>query len=214
MPNNNQPVSREISKNTNRKEILLGARRAIIECGFANTTISNIIERTTLSRGMINLHFHSKDALLLEVVKDFHAEYVGFFTPIYDGEYDNIADKIRAIFAMEFDPRIMNEANVKLWFALRAEAHAHPDFLPFVNSRDLIIRKNFIKICDDLNKDGKYNNNDIRYIANALICLLEGMWSDYHLNYNNFNRDHAVKVCILTISAFFPKYFNNNQGGL
>lgn len=56
-----QESAREASKAKIRAHLLDSAAEAIFQFGYRGTTIANIQHLSGLSRGMINLHFKSKD---------------------------------------------------------------------------------------------------------------------------------------------------------
>ncbi len=199
---------RVVSKVLNRHELMMGARNAIVECGFANTTISNIIKRTSLSRGMINLHFISKEALILEVVRDFAQEYAEFIEKGFNSYPNDPVKRLKSMISVEFDAEVMNEANARLWFALRSEAHAHPEFLPYVNSRDKKFRQAYYDVFKQLNKLNNSPQLNYHFVGNCFMSIIEGMWSDYLLNHHHFNRQHAIDTCLLMAKAFYPKSFS------
>ena len=59
----------------NRKLLLDATLDSVAEVGIAETTVSAIIDRAGLSRGMIHLHFAGKDALLDAAAGTFSNEY-------------------------------------------------------------------------------------------------------------------------------------------
>lgn len=54
------------AKVKNRLELIEATLRVISELGYANASVSEIIKNAGLSRGMIHLHFGSKDNLIIE----------------------------------------------------------------------------------------------------------------------------------------------------
>ena len=55
---------RQKLKEQNRVALIEATLESIAEIGFARTSVSEIIDRAKLSRGMIHLHFGGKDALV------------------------------------------------------------------------------------------------------------------------------------------------------
>ena len=76
-----KPAEKAVRKGSKRNPE--ASRRALIEAtldtiaedGITDTSVSSIIERAGLSRGMIHLHFGGKDNLLTEAARFFSEEY-------------------------------------------------------------------------------------------------------------------------------------------
>ena len=60
---------RQKLKEQNRVALIEATLDSIAEVGFARTSVSAIIDRANLSRGMIHLHFGGKDALVEAAAK-------------------------------------------------------------------------------------------------------------------------------------------------
>ena len=61
-----KPNHRQERRNQNRVALIEATLDTIAEKGFSGTSVSAIIERANLSRGMIHLHFGGKDSLIEE----------------------------------------------------------------------------------------------------------------------------------------------------
>ena len=68
---------RESSKERHRQMLIDATAAAIAEHGLAQVSVSRILEKTGLSRGMINLHFATKQKLLVEVARHYSDQYIG-----------------------------------------------------------------------------------------------------------------------------------------
>ena len=66
------------AKVKNRLGLIEATLRALSELGYANASVSEIIKRAGLSRGMIHLHFGSKDNLVIEAAKHASERYHAF----------------------------------------------------------------------------------------------------------------------------------------
>lgn len=180
---------------------------AIVDHGLANLSVSRILERAGLSRGMINLHFQSKGKLLLEVVRHFSDEYVAHWQRAMDAAGPRPEDRLRAVVAADFDPAVLNRRMMAVWIAFRSEAQSSPDYMPFIDSRDSRLHAAFTGICAELCEAGPYPGVDPRLAALAFMALLEGLWNDFHLYSERFDRDEARSVVMHMARAFFPRHF-------
>ncbi len=199
--------SREAAKERHRLALIEATADAILEHGLANVSVSRILERAGLSRGMINLHFQSKTKLLLEVVRHFSDDYVAHWQRAMDAAGPRPEDRLRAIVEADFDPAVLNRRMMAVWIAFRGAAQSSPDYMPFIDSRDERLQAAFTGICTELRDAGPYPGVDPRLAALAFIALLEGLWNDFHLYPDGFSRDEARRVVMHMARAFFPRHF-------
>ncbi|WP_170759105.1 TetR family transcriptional regulator C-terminal domain-containing protein [Ruegeria lacuscaerulensis] len=199
--------ARELSKSQNRKLLIEAAADAIHKFGIRGTTAANIHELSGLSRGMVNLHFGSKEKLLLAVAEELSARYSGQWQAIAGDADLSPAEKLVGIIEADFDPYVLNARDVAIWFAFRAEALSNPDIYPFIDSRDQGFRKTILELCHQLKNQAGYEGVDAKLATDALIALLEGLWTDYHLHSDTFKSTEAVKICLFVLQTFFPKHF-------
>lgn len=205
--------ARELSKSQNRRQLVEATADAIHKFGIRGTTSARIQELSGLSRGMVNLHFGSKENLLLAVAQELSARYSGQWQAIAANPALSPAEKLLQIIKADFDPYVLNARDVAIWFAFRAEALSNPDIYPFIDSRDQGFRDVIFQLCAQLGPGAGSDETDARLATDALIALLEGLWTDFHLHSDNFNPAEAVKLCRFVLKSFFPDHFTNTHKG-
>ena len=67
--------NRTESKESRRLQLIHATMRSIARHGLSDTTVSTVLKEAGLSRGIINLHFQSKEKLLLETLSHVVDEY-------------------------------------------------------------------------------------------------------------------------------------------
>jgi TetR/AcrR family transcriptional repressor of bet genes len=199
--------TRDKKKSVHRRQLLDAAAEAIFRHGVRGATIKNIQQISGLSNGMINLHFKSKENLLFSVAVELYNTYETNWRRAFESEDEKPASRLRAIFAADFAKGVLNKRNMAIWFAFRAEVNSHPEYRVLVDSRNKPFRDSLIKICEEIIEEGQYKNANAILAANAFVALLEGMWTDFHLNPDQFDRQKAVEACIYIASRLFPKHF-------
>ncbi|WP_253284324.1 MULTISPECIES: TetR/AcrR family transcriptional regulator [unclassified Ruegeria] len=196
-----------MSKLQNRKQLIHAAADAIHKYGIRGTTSARIQELSGLSRGMVNLHFGSKEKLLLAVAEELSARYARQWEAIADNPEFGPADKLISIIKADFDPLVLNARDVAIWFSFRAEALSNPHIFPFIDSRDKGFRAVIQDLLKQIESEGEYEDIDAKLATDALIALLEGLWTDYHLHSEIFNPEEALKICLYVLQSMFPKHF-------
>jgi TetR/AcrR family transcriptional repressor of bet genes len=199
--------AREQTKARHRRALIEATADAIAEHGLAAVSVSRILEKAGLSRGMVNLHFSSKNNLLLSVAEQFSEDYTRHWIVAMEGAGIRPEAQLRAIIDADFDPVVLNRRTMAVWFAFRGEAHSSPEFMPFIDSRDAKMQRTITSICRELCKRGANPGTDPQIAALSIIALLEGLWTDYYLHPDRFDRDTARAVVLHTARAFFPETF-------
>ncbi len=157
---------------------------------------------------MVNLHFGSKEKLLLAVAEELSARYAGQWKAIADRPELGPADKLISILKADFDPLVLNARDVAIWFSFRAEALSNPDIFPFIDSRDKRFRTVILELLQQIISEGGYKDVDAKLAADALIALLEGLWTDFHLHSEIFKPEEALKICLFFLQSMFPSHFD------
>lgn len=199
--------ARDLTKERHRSALIEATADAIVEHGLANVSVSRILERAGLSRGMINLHFQSKSNLLVEVVRTYSDDYMAHWQAAMAAAGPRPEDRLRALIAADFDPSVLNRRMMAVWMAFRGEAQVSPAYMPFIDSRDERLKAAFTQICTELRVQGPYPAVDPDLAATAFMAVLEGLWNDFHLYPERFSRDEARGVVMHMARAFFPRHF-------
>ena len=199
--------ARDLTKERHRRTLIEAAADAVLEHGLANVSVSRILERAGLSRGMVNLHFQSKANLLVEVVRHYSDDYVAHWQAAMEAAGPRPEDRLRALVAADFDPAVLNRRMMAVWMAFRGEAQVSPAYMPFIDSRDARLKAAVTRICTDLRAEGPYPAVDPDLAATAFMAVLEGLWNDFHLYPDRFDRDAARGVVLHMARAFFPRHF-------
>ncbi|WP_413873457.1 TetR family transcriptional regulator C-terminal domain-containing protein [Albidovulum sp.] len=200
--------ARDLTKERHRRALIEATADAIAEHGLPSVSVSRILERAGLSRGMVNLHFQSKANLLVEVVRHYSDEYVANWQAAMAAAGPRPEDRLRAVVAADFDPSVLNRRMMAVWMAFRGEAQVSPAYMPFIDSRDERLRAAYTQICTELRAEGPYPAVDPDLAAMGFMAVLEGLWNDFHLYPERFSRDEARRVVMHLARAFFPRHFD------
>lgn len=201
-------TGRELTKAYHREKILNATISVVAQYGIVGTTISRVVKKAGLSRGMVNLHFKSKDNLLLEVIKFLLCEYAATWHKAIETAGDSPADKIKSMIFADFNPNIFNSETVAVWFAYREQARAQPKYLPYVSTREDDSLRSFTVLFEQLIEESGCYHNDAACIARGLVAMEEGMWLDYFLYPNHFDTHKALRSIFDFLAAIFPDQFD------
>lgn len=208
-----QPKSaRELAKAQSRARLVEATAEAIYRHGIRGTTIGEIQAISGLSRGMITLHFKGKENLLLAVAQQLCDTYDTHMEHAMTAAGNDPEARLLALFHADLDPVILNERDVSIWFSFRAEVHANPTFRPLISTRSGSFSGLLSGLSAELLGQSYSPPNAPHLAGSALISLLEGIWTDFHLNPSAFDREEAFETCLYTARALFPGRFADGAG--
>ncbi|MBY6057849.1 TetR/AcrR family transcriptional regulator [Leisingera daeponensis] len=203
---------RKVDKDLHREVLLEATASVILKYGVSGTTISRIQEESGLSRGMINLHFQSKDNLIRELAVHMTQEYNDAWrsftsqAPHSVSTPEDAAARLQALFATDFSEAVLNERSARLTFAFRAEPDLQALGTGYIETRGTDLHDHVRNCCKVL-CDACGTQGDPEKVTMAIMSLLEGLWTDFHAHPDEFSREYAVEICRTTARAFFPGYF-------
>jgi len=201
----NTPQKRSLSKARNRQLLIDATLDVVAEHGIAGVSFSRVLEKACLSRGMINLHFESKEQLLLAAAKSMAENYFSHLQGFIKGNEDDPEGQLLALLTADFDKAILNPREIGVWFAFRGEARYNAKFKPYSDTRDRHLVQLYDEIFLQLLTAGKNAAIKPRDLTLGLLALTEGLWSDYFMHGDDFDRKQARRLIYLYLSKMLPR---------
>jgi TetR/AcrR family transcriptional repressor of bet genes len=203
--NRNKPNKRNDAQIKHRLELLQATAWVIANHGLSGTTVDRIQARSGLSRGMLNLHFGTKENLIAEVLNFVSNEYKENWVKAIEGSSDQPEKRLMAIFMADLSPIVLNPTNAGVWTAVRADRSFSEKNRDTVETRNPEFFEAILSCCENLCAEGGYNV-DTNIAAKAFTNLLEGLYIDFNMHPDNFDREEAVLMCASVAKAFFPNH--------
>ena len=183
----------------------------IAEIGITETTVSKIIKRADLSRGMIHLHFGGKEQLLVAAVKATSEEYYSEVDRRVAKAGPLPSDIILAVIEADLSKRLLNERSAKIWHAFRGEAATNAGIAQYSSTRDRRLRDMLRSAFDEIAQSS--DRPDAQELARdatfGTLALLEGMWVDFMSNSDVFSHDVAISTVCRFLAGLFPTHFDH-----
>lgn len=201
---------RRYSSEESRRLLIEATLESIVDVGFSSTSVSEIVSRANLSRGMVHLYFNNKDALLVAAARHSAEIYYNTLSEQLETAGSSPQEVIETVVLSDLGEELLNERTIKIWFAFRGEAHANQAIAEFSDTRDDYLRDMIFKAFLDMAtaqqqpEPGKI----ARDATHGTLALLEGMWTDYLLHSGSFSRGSAARIIFRFLSALFPQCFN------
>lgn len=192
-----------------RQALIDAALDLVAERGVPETTVSRIIERAGLSRGMIHLHFKGKDGLLIAAAQYFSDSYARDVEARLAAAGPAPADIVMAAIRADLSEEILTPRNARLWHGFRGIANPAPEIAACCGTRGgqvkEAIEKAFLTLAQEIGaQDADALARDATF---GTMALMEGMCADYLSNLTTFSRNDAERVIRRFLAGLFPGYF-------
>ena len=201
---------RRYSSEESRRLLIEATLESIADVGFSRTSVSEIVSRANLSRGMVHLHFESKHSLLVAAAKHASEVYYRNLNDRLESAGSRPQEIIETVVLNDLGEVLLNERTAKVWFAFRGEAHANKAMAQFSDTRDNQLRDMifgaYVKIATEQEEPDPARF--ARDTTHGTLALLEGMWTDFLLHSDHFSRTSAARIIFRFLSAAYPQHFD------
>ena len=210
-----QPKKRTASKRERQHQLILATIQSVASNGLSDTTMATVSSEAGLSQGIINLHFQSKDRLLVETLNFVADEYREAWEKALQKAGSSAAEQLAALVAVDFKRPVCDRNKLAVWFAFWGESKSRPTYRKICAQRDLAYRQQMVQLCKRLIEEGAYENLDAETVATGLSAMASGLWLDLLTSPRSMTREQARQVCMSYLSTTFSRHFSSQgQVGL
>ena len=199
--------SRTVSKERRRVQLIHATIKCIAKRGISATTLADVTKEAGLSQGIINLHFQSKDKLLLETLKYLIEEYHLNWTKKLEKSGQSPAEKLTALIDLDFSRAIADRNKLAVWFAFWGETKSHSTYMKTCARYDQLFSDTEAELFEEIIREGNYKNLDAHVLATTLDALIDGLWLDILLLPNEVNRSQAKGKVMNLLHSILPEHF-------
>ncbi len=203
-----KPKGRTASKAFRRQQLIDATIESIARRGFAGTTLADVADGAGLSRGIVNFHFRSKDALLEETLRYLAEEYRTTWRAALDKASPDPIDRLCAMVDVDLDPSVCNRKKIAVWYAFWGEAKSRPKYLALCGAYDREHAQALLELCQEIVRHGGYSDCDPALIAVGLAAMTDGLWQNLLLSPGDFDRKTARRACFAYLAAAFPRHLH------
>lgn len=200
-----KPRRRTASKAERRRQLIEATIECIAKSGFSDTTLSAVSKQAGLSQGIINLHFETKDSLLLETLRFIADDYKAAWMDAIARAGPSSADRLKALIEADFSKQVCDRRKLAVWFAFWGEAKSRPKYLKICQERDQVYIEMLEQTCAELGSD--YEDINPTRVAAGIDSMVEGLWLDILMGYSHMTREDALAVCLDCLKRYFPKHY-------
>lgn len=199
--------ARTASREERRTQLIDATIRSIATRGLSDTTTAVVAREAGLSQGIINLHFDSKERLLLSTLERVVDEYRAVWEAALEAAPADPAARLEALAQVDFHPSICDRNKLAVWFAFWSESKARPTYRRLCAARDRGYDRVLARLCRELVEIGRYDGVDPDLAARGLAALTEGLWLDMLASPRNVTRREAQRVSLAYLAHLFPRHF-------
>lgn len=199
-------AKRTASKEQRQQQLIAATIRCIARHGLSDTTTALVAREAGLSQGIINLHFKSKEKLLLATLGFVVDEYKSVWERVLNEAGPSNAERLAALAGVDFHRSVCERDKLAVWFAFWSESKARPTYRKLCADRDREYDKEMTRLCTELVAEGGYQV-DPRLAADGLAAMTEGLWLDMLVNARAMSREQARRTSRSYLANLFPDHF-------
>ena len=176
------------SSDQRRLELIEAGIACLGRGGMSAFTIDQICKQARVSRGLINHHFASKEALLLCI----YAQMTDYL--VRDATDESPREQIAGFIESSFDKNSFKKSNLRAWLAIWGEVATNPKLKSLHQERYHRYKKQLVNALAGI-VESSQQDLDIESIARQLIALIDGLWLEYCLHSEGFSLYSARADC-------------------
>lgn len=197
--------SRPAPPEKRREQLIQATIKCVAKKGLAGTTMADVTQAAGLSLGIVNLHFRSKDKLLVETLRYVADEYRAAWQKALAGAGSDPMRQLEAMVGVDFGARLAQRDKIAVWMAFWGEAKSRPTYQRMCADYDAEYDEVMIGLFKRVADDGGYDV-DPRVAAQGLSALCSGLWLDILLTPKEMDRATALDICLRYLRSMFPDY--------
>jgi len=177
-----------------RRQLIEAAIRCLAEGGMSAFTIDRICREAGVSRGLINHHFESKNALLVaayEAMTEYLAE--ASRAGMAEAGADPVK-RLNAMIAASFVQDAFVKSQLRAWLAVWGEISANRQLLALHRKRYDQYSEGLTSAISAIAKQRK-RKVDAKGLARMLIALIDGLWLEWCLDSSALSSRSARAAC-------------------
>jgi len=198
---------RAASVQARRNQLIMATIKCIARKGLSAVTMADITTEAGLSLGLVNLHFQSKERLLVETLRHISDEYRSGLDKIFHDPKKTTVEKITAHIQYDFSRKIVDRNKLAVWFAFWGETKSRPTYLSICADYIADIANNLTQLFAQLKTEGNYDNVDPELTCICYTALADGLWLDLLVTPKGLKPRQAYNVAMHYLATQFPQHF-------
>ena len=200
---------RALPKEVRKEQLIQATIKCIAKHGLSGVTMARVTQEAGLSLGIANLHFKSKEKLLLETLQYVTAEYAAGQTAILESDdFSSTAARIEAILAFDFNPTVTEKNKLAVWFGFLGEAKSRPTYQRACSRQDSASEARITALFQSALDEARDKHADAGLIAAGYIALVDGLWLNALVDPRRLPWKKACRAARHYLATAFPKHID------
>jgi len=185
-----------------QRQLIEATMRVIAQHGLSGITLQRVAEAASITAGMVNFHFKSKEALLTATLEALVQEYAAELSGATALATDPV-EILSIIVERHFSPPIVTQERLALWYAYWGEAQARHDYQQICAEADRFLWQ---LAHDQLMRlhPADIDETLARGITSAFIGLLTVLLQEQLLQPEVSDRQAGIATCLAFLHHLFP----------
>jgi len=207
--NSDGKTRRALPKEVRKEQLIRATMKCIARSGLSGVTMARVTTEAGLSLGIANLHFESKEKLLLETLQYVTAEYNRDQRSILESrDYPNRAAQIEALLQFDFSAAVTEKNKMAVWFAFLGEAKSRPTYQRICSRQDSTSEALMTGLFQAVIEEGAYPDTNAELTAAGYIALVDGLWLNTLVAPRRLPRKKARRVARQYLAGAFPQHIS------
>ena len=204
---NNSNKRRALPREVRQEQLIRATIKCIAKTGLSGVTMARVTSEAGMSLGIANLHFKSKNKLLLKTLEYVTAEYNSGQRFIFEDEnYPSLAARLEALLAFDFSTSITDKNKLAVWFAFLGEAKSRPTYQRICARQDAVSETEMIALFQAIIDEGGYRTADAALLAAGYISMVDGLWINSLVEPRRQSRKKARLTARHYLATAFPEH--------
>ena len=196
-------------KEVRKDQLIRATMKCIARTGLSGVTMARVTTEAGLSLGIANLHFKSKEKLLLETLEFVTAEYSRGQREILNSDsYPSVAAKLEALLEFDFSTTVTDKNKMAVWFAFLGEAKSRPTYQRICSRQDSVSESLVSSLFQAVIDEAAYPQANAELTAAGYIALVDGLWLNALVAPRRLPRKKAHRVARHYLASAFPQHIS------
>lgn len=169
--------------------------------------MADITGEANLSLGIVNLHFQSKEKLLIETLRYVADEYnEGQVRILGPQNHNDVGTKMQALIDFDLSAKVCQKNKLAVWFAFWGESKARPTYQTICSESDIDTESAILALFQQAIEEEGYQNVNPALMAKGYTALIDGLWLDLLITPKELDREMAKKITTQYLATVFPRH--------
>ena len=197
-----------------REQLIQATIKCIARHGLSGVTMGRVTKEAGLSMGIANLHFESKEKLLLDTLRLVTEEYAaGQAAILSDEDYPSTAARLEALLEFDFSQTVGDKNKLAVWFAFLGEAKSRPTYQRICSSQDSVAEETISALFQLALDEAGDKTADAGLLAAGYIALVDGLWLNSLVDPRRLPWKKARRAARQFLASAFPQHISLSHKG-